>query len=219
MDVLKDLESSFLRQSPMRKLRSNSSTVPNSEDDKLKSAKTVSLVPLLGHRLMAEAMEVDGAVVAHTVAEDMRLEADGVAVGMVAVTHEVGTAEDMEVDTVVDIMTAAMEVEEVMRLFHQTNLPIRRLQAVNRLLLFLCRMFVVIVMHWLIGQLPWSTSNQDLVELFQTIGKVERAEIGYEPSGRSRGVGVVRFEALETAESAIQKFQAYMYGGRCLRQT
>jgi len=62
--------------------------------------------------------------------------------------------------------------------------------------------------------LPWSTSNQDLVELFTTIGKVERAEIAYESSGRSRGTGVVQFDALETAESSIQKFQGYMYGGR-----
>jgi RNA recognition motif-containing protein len=50
--------------------------------------------------------------------------------------------------------------------------------------------------------------------LFTTIGKVERAEIGYEPNGRSRGVGVVQFDTIDVAESAIQKFQGYMYGGR-----
>jgi len=65
-------------------------------------------------------------------------------------------------------------------------------------------------------QLPWSTSNQDLIELFTTIGKVERAEIGFEPSGRSRGIGVVQFDSLETADSSIQKFQGYVYGGRYL---
>ena len=54
------------------------------------------------------------------------------------------------------------------------------------------------------------------MELFTTIGKVDRAEIGYEPSGRSRGIGVVQFDALETAESAIHKFQGYIYGGRYL---
>lgn len=68
----------------------------------------------------------------------------------------------------------------------------------------------------LILQLPWSTSNEDLVELFGTIGKVEQAEIQYEPSGRSRGTGVVRFDALPTAEMAIAKFQGYQYGGRPL---
>lgn len=52
-------------------------------------------------------------------------------------------------------------------------------------------------------QLPWSTSNEDLVELFTTIGKVERAEIQYEPNGRSRGTGVVEFDSAENAETAI----------------
>ncbi|KAF6826635.1 RNA-binding protein [Colletotrichum musicola] len=65
-------------------------------------------------------------------------------------------------------------------------------------------------------QLPWSTSNEDLVELFTTIGKVEQAEIQYEPSGRSRGTGVVRFDSADTAETAIAKFQGYQYGGRPL---
>ncbi|CRK34079.1 hypothetical protein BN1708_019399, partial [Verticillium longisporum] len=64
--------------------------------------------------------------------------------------------------------------------------------------------------------LPWSTSNEDLVELFTTIGKVEKAEIQYEPSGRSRGTGVVQFDAADTADTAIQKFQGYQYGGRPL---
>lgn len=65
-------------------------------------------------------------------------------------------------------------------------------------------------------QLPWSTSNDDLVELFTTIGKVEQAEIQYEPSGRSRGTGVVRFDSADTADTAIAKFQGYQYGGRPL---
>ena len=52
-------------------------------------------------------------------------------------------------------------------------------------------------------QLPWSTSNEDLVELFTTIGKVERAEIQYEPNGRSRGTGVVEFDTADNAETAI----------------
>jgi len=67
-----------------------------------------------------------------------------------------------------------------------------------------------------VRNLPWSTSNEDLVELFQTIGKVEQAEIQYEPSGRSRGTGVVRFDNADTAETAIAKFQGYQYGGRPL---
>jgi RNA recognition motif-containing protein len=52
-------------------------------------------------------------------------------------------------------------------------------------------------------QLPWSTCNDDLIDLFSTIGKVDRAEIQYEPNGRSRGTGVVQFDTADTAETAI----------------
>ncbi|KAK9476530.1 hypothetical protein V1514DRAFT_285131 [Lipomyces japonicus] len=67
-----------------------------------------------------------------------------------------------------------------------------------------------------VRNLPWSTSNEDLVELFQTIGKVERAEIQFEPSGRSKGSGVVEFENQELADVAISKFSGYLYGNRPL---
>jgi RNA recognition motif-containing protein len=56
-----------------------------------------------------------------------------------------------------------------------------------------------------VRNLPWSTSNEDLVELFTTIGAVKRAEIQYEPNGRSRGTGVVEFEKATDAETAIRK--------------
>ncbi|PWY88483.1 RNA-binding domain-containing protein [Aspergillus heteromorphus CBS 117.55] len=67
-----------------------------------------------------------------------------------------------------------------------------------------------------VRNLPWSTCNEDLVDLFSTIGKVDRAEIQYEPNGRSRGTGVVQFDSGDTAETAISKFTGYQYGGRPL---
>ncbi|KAI9892667.1 MAG: hypothetical protein M1814_001361 [Vezdaea aestivalis] len=70
-----------------------------------------------------------------------------------------------------------------------------------------------------VRNLPWSTSNEDLVDLFTTIGKVEQAEIQYEPNGRSRGTGVVRFDSADNAETAISKFSGYQYGGRPLGLT
>lgn len=66
-----------------------------------------------------------------------------------------------------------------------------------------------------VKNLPWSTSNDDLVELFQTTGKVQNAEVLFD-GGRSKGVGVVEFETVEEAETAIAKFQNYSYGGRPL---
>jgi len=66
-----------------------------------------------------------------------------------------------------------------------------------------------------VKNLPWSTSNEDLVELFQTTGTVEYAEALSE-GGRSKGCGIVQFNSNEEAETAIAKFQGYSYGGRPL---
>lgn len=65
------------------------------------------------------------------------------------------------------------------------------------------------------SQLPWSTSNEDLIELFQTTGKVEEAEVLFE-AGRSKGAGIVQFETVDEAQTAITKFQNYAYGNRPL---
>lgn len=53
------------------------------------------------------------------------------------------------------------------------------------------------------------------MELFQTTGKVDEAEILYE-HGRSKGVGIVQFATVADAETAIAKFSSYVYGGRAL---
>ncbi|KAI0918355.1 hypothetical protein AcV5_002362 [Taiwanofungus camphoratus] len=67
----------------------------------------------------------------------------------------------------------------------------------------------------MVRNLPWSTANEDLVELFETTGQVELAEILFEGT-RSKGCGVVQFAQVQEAETAIAKFQQYMYGGRPL---
>jgi len=70
-------------------------------------------------------------------------------------------------------------------------------------------------MQIFVKNLPWSTSDDDLVELFQTTGTVVHAGIIWE-NGRSRGNGIVQFASIEEAETAIAKFQNYQYGGRPL---
>ncbi|KAJ4471323.1 hypothetical protein C8J55DRAFT_521364 [Lentinula edodes] len=67
----------------------------------------------------------------------------------------------------------------------------------------------------MVRNLPWSTANEDLVELFETTGQVELAEILFEGT-RSKGCGVVQFAQVTEGETAIAKFQQYMYGGRPL---
>lgn len=67
----------------------------------------------------------------------------------------------------------------------------------------------------MVGNLPWSTANEDLVELFETTGTVQEAEVLFEGQ-RSKGAGVVQFADAAEAETAIAKFQGYVYGGRPL---
>lgn len=63
--------------------------------------------------------------------------------------------------------------------------------------------------------MPWSTTNEDLVELFETVGNVVLAEIIYE-GDRSKGEGIVQFTETQEAQSAGDRFMAYMYGNRPL---
>ncbi|TNY23469.1 hypothetical protein DMC30DRAFT_414157 [Rhodotorula diobovata] len=66
-----------------------------------------------------------------------------------------------------------------------------------------------------VRNLPWSTSNEDLVELFATCGTVNNAEVLFE-HGRSKGAGVVELGSIEEATTAKDRFNGYMYGGRPL---
>jgi RNA recognition motif-containing protein len=54
----------------------------------------------------------------------------------------------------------------------------------------------------MVRNLPWSTANEDLVELFETTGQVELAEILFDGT-RSKGCGVVQFAQVSEAETAI----------------
>jgi hypothetical protein len=56
--------------------------------------------------------------------------------------------------------------------------------------------------------LPWSTANEDLVELFETTGQVELAEILFDGT-RSKGCGVVQFAQTAEAETAIGTSSAF----------
>ncbi|ODV96324.1 hypothetical protein PACTADRAFT_33497 [Pachysolen tannophilus NRRL Y-2460] len=65
--------------------------------------------------------------------------------------------------------------------------------------------------------LPFATANEDLFDLFETVGKVEKAEIKYNSDGRASGSAVVRFTNADDAASAIQKLNNYEYGNRPLK--
>ncbi|KAF9924195.1 hypothetical protein FBU30_005790 [Linnemannia zychae] len=66
-----------------------------------------------------------------------------------------------------------------------------------------------------IRNLPFTTTNQDLRDLFRICGSIRSAEILMQ-DGRTKGSGVVRFETFEAADKAVAKFNGYNYGGRSL---
>ncbi|KAK6465969.1 hypothetical protein DFJ63DRAFT_47058 [Scheffersomyces coipomensis] len=70
-----------------------------------------------------------------------------------------------------------------------------------------------------VANLPFVTSNEDLYELFETVGRTTKAEIQYNDQGKASGNAVVQFELADVAESAIQSLNNYNYGDRNLRIT
>lgn len=67
-----------------------------------------------------------------------------------------------------------------------------------------------------VGNLPWSTTDQDLQELFAAYGTVKRAKIVLDrETNRSRGFGFVDMEE-EEANKAIEAWNGQEYSGRPL---
>ncbi|RUS21780.1 hypothetical protein BC937DRAFT_91478 [Endogone sp. FLAS-F59071] len=66
-----------------------------------------------------------------------------------------------------------------------------------------------------VNNLPFTTTWQDLIDLFRSCGNIIRSEV-LEQNGRPKGSGVVRFDSYDAAERAVTKFNGYLYGGRNL---
>src|SRR5919109_979343 len=68
-----------------------------------------------------------------------------------------------------------------------------------------------------VGNLAFSTSSQDLQELFGQAGTVESANVIEDrDTGRSRGFGFVEMSSKEEGEAAIAQFNGKELGGRAL---
>lgn len=65
-----------------------------------------------------------------------------------------------------------------------------------------------------VGNLPYTTSWQDLKDLMRSVGSVARADIGLDFKGRSRGYGTVIFDDARDADRAVEKFNGYAIQGR-----
>src|ERR1700675_1398774 len=68
-----------------------------------------------------------------------------------------------------------------------------------------------------VGNLAFSTSSQDLQELFAQAGTVESASVVEDrDTGRSRGFGFVEMSSKEEGEAAISQFNGKEVNGRAL---
>lgn len=68
-----------------------------------------------------------------------------------------------------------------------------------------------------VGNLPWSSTEDDVREMFEAIGEVESvALITDRETGRSRGFAFVEMSG-ENAQKAMQDLDGQDIGGRALR--
>ncbi len=68
-----------------------------------------------------------------------------------------------------------------------------------------------------VGNLPYTTTGDDLVELFQAYGTVTSGQVIIDKfSGRSRGFGFVEMANDDEAQNAIDALNGQPYGGRPL---
>ncbi len=69
-----------------------------------------------------------------------------------------------------------------------------------------------------VGNLPYSTQESDLRELFETHGTVESIKIIRDrETGRSRGFGFAEMSSQEEAEAAISALNGHEFDGRNLK--
>ena len=72
-------------------------------------------------------------------------------------------------------------------------------------------------MHIFVGNLAWSTTEEDLAQLFHPYGEIASVRILQDPeTGRSRGYGFVEMPDATQAQAAIEGLQGTMLGGRTI---
>ena len=72
-------------------------------------------------------------------------------------------------------------------------------------------------MRIFIGNLPWSTTEEELAQLFEPFGTVDRAQLATDrETGRSRGFGFVDMPDDAEAREAIAGLNGTEVGGRPL---
>ena len=68
-----------------------------------------------------------------------------------------------------------------------------------------------------VGNLPWTTTNDELADMFSQYGQVTKAQVITDrETGRSRGFGFVEMTSEEEAQSAIDAMNNQDFNGRPL---
>lgn len=67
-----------------------------------------------------------------------------------------------------------------------------------------------------VGNLPYETRDEELQELFASVGTVESVNVMRDEMGRARGFGFIEMATEEEARSAIGKLNNHQLGGRAL---
>lgn len=69
-----------------------------------------------------------------------------------------------------------------------------------------------------VGNLPFTTGNADLEQLFASYGSVSRAQVITDrDTGRSRGFGFVEMDSDDEAQAAIEALDGSDVGGRQIK--
>jgi RNA recognition motif-containing protein len=72
-------------------------------------------------------------------------------------------------------------------------------------------------MRLYVGGLPYSTTEQDLIDLFEQVGPVASATVIMDrDSGRSKGFGFVEMNDDDAAQTAIDRLNGSMLGNRSI---
>src|SRR6266700_2410492 len=74
-----------------------------------------------------------------------------------------------------------------------------------------------IIMRLYVGGLPYQTTEQDLIDLFEQAGQVTEATVITDRgTGRSKGFGFVEMSDEQGARSAIERLNGTIFGNRTL---
>jgi RNA recognition motif-containing protein len=69
-----------------------------------------------------------------------------------------------------------------------------------------------------VGNLPFTTTQEELQEIFERFGSVASAAVIMDrETGRSRGFGFIEMEEASAADEAIKQLDGSDFGGRSLR--